>query len=120
MNDPARESVWLALSELWLDADLDEADLAAIARTLAISGFSVAELESIYRLEVAPVVWANTWVTAGVWDGFDPDWLFEACRRNQRRRHSLWHRGRCRLLKRAMTYATDEHWRRIREQLSAG
>lgn len=65
MNDPARESVWLALSELWLDADLDEADLAAIARTLAISGFSVAELESIYRLEVAPVVWANTWVTAG-------------------------------------------------------
>ncbi|MFR0688871.1 hypothetical protein ACLUTX_05725 [Enterobacterales bacterium AE_CKDN230030158-1A_HGKHYDSX7] len=117
MNDPARESVWLALSELWLDTELDGDDLAAIARTLAISGLVVEELEAIYRLEVAPVVWSNAWVTAGVWEGFDPDWLFEACRRNQRRRGSLWHRLRCRVLRRAMTYATEEHWQRIRAQL---
>ncbi len=65
MNDPARESVWLALSELWLDTELDEADLATIASTLAISGYSPDELEAIYRLEVAPVVWSNSWVTAG-------------------------------------------------------
>ncbi|MEP9319503.1 hypothetical protein ABKS89_20365 [Pseudomonas sp. LABIM340] len=117
MNDPARESVWLALSELWLDTELDDDGRAAIAGTLSISGFSMDELEAIYRLEVAPVVWANTWVTAGVWDGFDPDWLFEHCRRNQRRRTSLWHRGRCRLLRKAMTAAVDEDWRKIRAQL---
>lgn len=117
MNDPARESVWLALSELWLDTELVEEDLAAIARTLAISGYAAEELEAIYRLEVAPVVWGNAWVTAGVWDGFDPDWLFEACRRNQQRRRSPWHRLRCRVLRRAMTYATEAHWRAIRAQL---
>ena len=78
MNDPARESVWLALSELWLDTELDAADLAAIAGTLAISGLTVEELEAIYRLEVAPVVWSNAWTTAGVWDGFDPAWLSAA------------------------------------------
>lgn len=117
MNDPARESVWLALSELWLDTELDKPGRAAIAKTLAISGFSVAELEAIYRLEVAPVVWTNAWATAGVWQGFDPDWLFEACRRNQKRRHSLWHRGRCRLLRRAMTAAVEKDWRKIRAQL---
>lgn len=117
MNDPARESVWLALSELWLDTALDDDDLAAIARTLSISGFSVAELEAIYRLEVAPVVWANTWVVAGAWEGFDPDWLFAACRRNQQRRYSLRYRLRCRLLRRAMTAAVEEDWRKIRAQL---
>ncbi|MCP8462407.1 hypothetical protein NK553_00445 [Pseudomonas sp. ZM23] len=117
MNDPVRESVWLALSELWLDCELDGADLAAIAGTLRISGYDPDELEAIYRLEVAPVVWVNTWVTAGVWDGFDPDWLFEACRRNQARRRSLWHRGRCRLLRRAMVAAAEEDWRRLRALL---
>ena len=117
MNDPARESVWLALSELWLDTELDDSGRAAIARTLAISGYPPEELEGIYRLEVAPVVWSNSWVTAGVWDGFDPDWLFEGCRRNQKRRYSLWHRGRCRLLRKAMTAAVEEDWRKIREQL---
>lgn len=117
MNAPARESVWLALSELWLDTELSESGRAAIARTLAISGFPVDELEAIYRLEVAPVVWTNTWVTAGVWEGFDPDWLFEACRRNQRRRHSPWHRLRCRLLRNAMIGAVEEDWRKIVAQL---
>ncbi|QRY80458.1 hypothetical protein JVX91_04895 [Pseudomonas sp. PDNC002] len=117
MNDPVRESVWLALSELWLDTELDDSGLAAIARTLAISGFPVDELEAIYRLEVAPVVWSNAWATAGVWDGFDPDWLFEACRRNQKRRRSLWHRGRCRLLRKAMTAAVQDDWAKIRAQL---
>ena len=117
MNDPARESVWLALSELWLDTELDEADLATIASTLAISGYPLDELEKIFRLEVAPVVWSNSWVTAGVWDGFDPDWLFDGCRRNQKRRYSLWHRGRCRLLRKAMTAAVEEDWRKIRARL---
>ena len=117
MSDPARESVWLALSELWLDTELDDGDLAAIAGTLAISGLAVAELEAIYLLEVAPVVWGNTWATAGVWAGFDVDWLFEGCRRNQRRRQSLWHRLRCRVLRRPMTYATEAHWRTIRARL---
>lgn len=117
MNDPARESVWLALSELWLDTELDESDFRAIAQTLAASGFTPDELEAIYRLEVAPVVWLNAWTTAGVWTGFDADWLFEACRRNQRRRHSLWHRGRCRLLRRAMSGAVEADWRRIRALL---
>jgi len=117
MNDPARESVWLALSELWLDTELDEGGRAAIAGILSISGFSLVELDAIYRLEVAPVVWTNTWVTAGVWDGFDPDWLFEACRRNLRRRRGLWHRLHCRVLRRAMTYASEEHWQKIRAQL---
>ncbi|MBD9515073.1 MULTISPECIES: hypothetical protein [unclassified Pseudomonas] len=102
MNDPARESVWLALSELWLDTEPSETDINYIARTLAVSDFPLGELEAIYRLEVVPVVYPNALATAGEWTGFDPDWLFEKCRRNQQRRAFFLYRWRCRLLSRTV------------------
>jgi hypothetical protein len=113
MSDPRREAVWLALSELWRDIELDAASLENLAQVLRGSGYPQDELEAIYRLEVAPVVWLNTWTTAGVWDGFDPAWLFEGCRRNQRLRTSRRHRWRCRLLRRPMTHACEHHWQEL-------
>lgn len=111
----AREAVWLALAELWLDSDTDAATLDAIVRTLRDSGLAVAELERIFYYEVAPVVWLNAWSVAGVWAAFDPEWLGEECRRNQQR--GCWHRGKCRLLRRPMTYACIEQWRLISRRL---
>ncbi|MFV3330028.1 hypothetical protein ACNFIA_03725 [Pseudomonas sp. NY15437] len=113
MNDPARESVWLALSELWLDVEPTEADLAYIARTLAVSGFSLDELDAIYRLEVVPVVYPNALATAGEWTGFDADWLFEKCRRNQQRRAFFLHRWRCWLLGRTVGALMNAHLRQV-------
>jgi hypothetical protein len=108
MNDPARESVWLALSELWLDTEPSEVDINYIARTLAVSDFPLDELEAIYRLEVVPVVYPNALATAGEWTGFDPDWLFEKCRRNQQRRAAFLYRWRCRLLSRTVGALMNE------------
>ncbi|MGA6103344.1 MULTISPECIES: DUF7079 family protein [Pseudomonas] len=113
MSDAARERVWLALSELWLDTELDDADLRRIADALRTSALPPAELEAIYLHEVAPVLWLNAWSVAGVWSGFDPDWLFEHCQRNQVRRASRWFRWRCRLLRRPMTYANREQWQQV-------
>lgn len=110
-----RRDVWLALAELWLDTELDDLRLAWIASVLRDSGLPLAELETIFHDEVAPVVWLNHWVTAGVWDGFDPDWLIERCRRNQQR--GRWHRLRCRLLRRPMTYGCRAEWQRLLELL---
>lgn len=109
--DASREQVWLLLSELWLDNQLDELDLQYIARQLRASELSHAELRDIMLYEVAPVVWLNHWSVAGVWDGFDAQWLFVGCRRNQRR--GRWHRLKCRLLRRPMTYACSSEWQRI-------
>lgn len=111
----AREAVWLALAELWLDSEIDTATLDSIVRSLRDSGLALAELERIFFCEVAPVVWLNAWSVAGVWDAFDPQWLRAECRRNQMR--GRWHRGKCRLLRRPMTYACIEHWRLISQQL---
>lgn len=109
----SREDVWLALSELWLDNQLDELDHRHIARVLLASDLPIEELQAIYLEEVAPLLWANHWATAGVWDGFDPVWLSAGCRHNQALRQRRWHRWRCRLLRKPMTYAAEPEWRQV-------
>ncbi|WP_241693746.1 DUF7079 family protein [Pseudomonas sp. OTU750018] len=106
-----REDIWLALSELWLDTTLDESALRHIATRLRASGLSLDELQHIYCYEVAPQVWHNHWAVAGVWDGFEPQWLFAGCRRNQL--GGRWHRLKCRLLRRPMTYGCHTEWQQI-------
>lgn len=51
-----RRPVWCAISELWVDQELD---VASIARTLIESGYSKEEINQIYAFEVSPVVWKN-------------------------------------------------------------
>jgi len=109
----SREDVWLALSELWLDNQLDQHDHRHIAAVLHASVLPLTELQAIYLEEVAPLLWGNHWVTAGVWSGFDPVWLSAGCRVNQARRASRWHRWRCRLLRKPMTYAAEPEWRQV-------
>ncbi len=79
----ARQPVWIALSELYLDTDaaLGRSDRA---RALAESPYSIAQLETILAEEVHPVCWINQHVAAGVWDGFDPEWLKTSILQRQR------------------------------------
>lgn len=84
-----RKPVWMVFSEFWLDMELDSTDLHRIASILADPPFSLDELESIYLFEVAPVVYLNTFVVAGVWAGFDGDWL------SRKRRNELSAEGGC-------------------------
>ena len=67
-----RRPIWIALSELYLDT---EPDWARVAGICARSPFAIPELRRILFDEVHPVVYRNLWSTAGVWDGFDQDWL---------------------------------------------
>lgn len=64
-----------ALSELFLDTELDESDLARIVQVLATTGLEADELERIFTDELEPVLASNLDVPAGEWRGFDVDWL---------------------------------------------
>ena len=70
-----RRSVWEALSDFFLDTELQPRDLLHIARVLAASNYSEDELEFILRYEVAPVLSVNLMSVAGEWAGFDQDWI---------------------------------------------
>lgn len=71
----SRRPVWAALSELFLDTNLDSADVNRIAKMLARSRYSLDELDQILLWEVYPACRSNLLSIAGEWAGFDPEWL---------------------------------------------
>ena len=83
-----RRPVWVALSDLWLDTELTDLTLKHVARVLAASGYGDQELMGIHRDEVMPVVSSNLRLVAGVWDGFDEDWLCERAARQAGRKRA--------------------------------
>lgn len=114
-----RRPVWLALSALWLDTELDDGDLRHIADVLRASGYGLPALRDIYLFEVAPVVGGNLHAPAGVWEGFDPDWLHERVRAGvPAGRWTRWW-ARSPLGRWYLTHATAGPWARIEALLAA-
>lgn len=85
-----RRPVWGALSDLFLDTELDQGWLTTIARTLARSGYSDEELEQILYGEVFPACSCNLHSMAGEWAGIDVDWLQERILGNERKFWKKW------------------------------
>lgn len=75
-----RRPVWSALSELFLDTELQPSDHVWIARRLRDSGYSDATLRRILVDEVAPACGGNLMSLVGEWAGFDERWLEERIR----------------------------------------
>ncbi|MCL1527655.1 DUF7079 family protein [Xanthomonas nasturtii] len=86
----AQRRVWEALSLLYLDTDSRDDD--SIAHVLAVSPFTLEQSRTMLLHEVHPVLIGNLRSVAGVWGGFDPDWL---AAKIQARRARCW-RGHAR------------------------
>ncbi len=76
-NIDERKPIWLALSQLYLDTELQGFDFQNIANIINQSPYNLEQVKKIDRLEVFPILYANLIVTAGVWDEFDSDWLIK-------------------------------------------
>ncbi|MFY0654680.1 MAG: hypothetical protein JXQ96_21785, partial [Cyclobacteriaceae bacterium] len=63
-----RKPVWLAISEFYLDTELETDDALRIRETFRNSGYSLSELKNIDFYEVKPIVGMNLWSTAGEWE----------------------------------------------------
>ena len=113
-----RKPVWIALSTLWLDTELQEEVLRSIADVLRASGYSAETLYEVYLYEVAPAVYTNLLSPAGVWAGFDAEWLCAEVERHARRRSATRERM-LRLKKGVMTYATEDAWKRLMQLWAA-
>jgi len=84
-----RAPLWEAMSTLWLDTELQDYDFDYIARTMIESGYSPEQLEQIFTTEVAPICGWNMYSVAGVWDGFDEEWLAEEILKNIRKQEKI-------------------------------
>jgi hypothetical protein len=75
-----RRPVWIALSELFLDTSFDDQDIARIAEQLAVSPYSLEDLDSILLSEVYPACRTNLYSITGEWAGFNTEWLEQEIR----------------------------------------
>ena len=66
-----RQSLWVALSDLFLDTQLQDYNHLYIAKAMEASGYTLDEIEEILMMEVFPVCIANLHDVAGEWSGFD-------------------------------------------------
>jgi hypothetical protein len=65
-----RLPVWHALSDLFVDTELQPRDYRAIADALRNSGYSAAEFRAILEDEVTPAFMPNLLSVAGEWEGW--------------------------------------------------
>jgi hypothetical protein len=72
-----RSPVWRALSELFLDTELQPDDHQRIAELIRQAGYNVSEAEAILRNEVAPVFFPNMLSMAGEWVPWSEDFVRE-------------------------------------------
>ena len=71
-----RKTLWLALSDLFLDTKLQDSNLSFIALKMKESGYSLDEIKNILITEVLPACIPNLHCIAGEWAGFDEEWLY--------------------------------------------
>lgn len=83
--DERRLTVWRALSELFLDTELDASAYARIAQVVAASGYSPDELKTILWNELFPVLQYNLRSVAGEWSGWSDEWLVQHIRVSEKK-----------------------------------
>lgn len=75
INIEERKPIWIALSNLYIDTELQDNDFKSIARTINDSPYSFEKIKQIDKAEVFPILRYNLLNVSGVWTGFQEDWL---------------------------------------------
>src|SRR3954451_16564797 len=109
VDDRYRKAV-MTISELFLDVEHTEAAFRHFARILGGCGYSLEELDGIYR-DVSACLYINTYAPVGAWSGFDGDWLMEKVESQRRKSHG----GiLARLKSHLVTRSTIDEWQKLR------
>ena len=73
-----RKPVWIALSDFYLDTELQDYNFQYIAQIILESPYTFEEIQIINMYEVFPVLQPNLLQPAGEWAGFNEKRLIEA------------------------------------------
>ena len=84
-----RRQLWIALSELYLDTEMQGGTHQHIARVFNEAGYTPEQAWRIDRREVFPVLCGNLCTVAGVWGGFGEEWLIDSLERYRAQRSWL-------------------------------
>tara|TARA_R110002072_G_scaffold174802_19_gene330605 strand:- start:19891 stop:20259 length:369 start_codon:yes stop_codon:yes gene_type:complete len=89
MDFETRKTLWLALSELYLDTEISESTLYSIEKAAKKNDVSFETLFKINKEEVFPVLFKNGLSVAGVWTGFDESWLIETISKSLKKNNCI-------------------------------
>jgi hypothetical protein len=89
LNIEERKPIWIALSEFYLDTELQESDFRNIAFKIIESPYSLEEVKNINKYEVFPVLQPNLLSVAGEWAGFQEEWLINSITDSLTKRNSI-------------------------------
>jgi len=89
MKQSGRKELWIALSNFYLDTELQDYQYLHIAYVCKATQCSFAEAKEIDRTEVFPILYKNALSGAGVWDSFDEEWLVDCCSKNRDKKDQL-------------------------------
>lgn len=106
----ARKPIWIVLSELYLDTELQDTDFIRIAETFRESGLPIEVLKEIDLYEVFPTLQFNLYSVAGEWAGFDETWLVEACAKNYHKRQNKWFRFSVKIWNMLSYWMRKDYW----------
>jgi len=84
-----RKPVWIALSEFYLDVELQPEDFTRIRAVFDQSGYSQDEIRQIDYNEVGPILFYNLLSMAGEWMGFDEHAVTEFVAKRARKKLKL-------------------------------
>jgi hypothetical protein len=114
-NIEDRKPIWTALSEFYLDTELQDVDFISIASAILKSPYSIEEVKQINKYEVFPVLQPNLLSVAGEWVGFDHAWLISTIS------DSLKYRNIIKRLAIEASYATNkwmcrDYWKKLEQK----
>lgn len=72
---PVEKNACIALSRLFLDTEKTTNEIDTIASSLRALSIPTVALGCILRHDVFPILYLNLLSAAGVWEGFDEQWL---------------------------------------------
>jgi len=84
-----RRPVWEALSDIFLDTELENSGRIYIAQQIIASNYAPLEIHHILWNEIYPVLKSNLQSVAGVWSGFNIDNLEQQILSGKHRRTFL-------------------------------
>ncbi|MBL6447822.1 hypothetical protein JMN32_15995 [Fulvivirga sp. 29W222] len=115
-----RLPIWVALSEFYLDTELQEQDYHFIYKQMKDSGKSIKELKEIDKYEVFPALQSNLNSVIGEWAGFDEQWLEKVCTDNYRKRKNPIFRLVVSIRNKQYYWMRREHWKVIESMFLEG
>ncbi len=108
-----KKPVWLALSDFFLDTELDDRAMKHVASVILESGYTLKETKEILVTDLFPALLFNLHDVAGEWEEFPEEWLLKRIEETKGANLAQ------RLYHKANFWMVKDYWNKLTELIEA-